>query len=119
MQLVCETQEQFLDLKERAMKSKVIALEQMDKHPLLNPSSFSKRDKKKLMDKMSEIMEWSEEKRNEEFNSIVNDRLLGNGMDLAHYPIYDTRSEEEKEADRLAEETEKKLEEIPTVLIEE
>lgn len=85
----CETEEQLIQLKEKAMKSKVIALEQMDKHPLMNPSTFSKKDKAILVMKMGEIFnDWDDERINKEFADVVNDRILANGLDYQHYPIY-------------------------------
>lgn len=92
----CETEEQLSLLKEKAMKTKVIALDKMDKHPLMNPSTFSKRDKATLMMKMGDIFnDWSDEQINKEFNDIVNDRILAGGIDYQHYPVYDLSKKKE------------------------
>lgn len=85
----CETEDQLNQLKEKAMKVKVIALDSMDKHPLMNPSTFSKREKATLMMKMGEMFnDWDDERINKEFADVVNERILANGLDYQHYPIY-------------------------------
>lgn len=89
----CSSQEELTSLKEKAMKVKVICLDEMDKHPLCNPSFFSKREKDKLLEKMGIIFNsYSNEEIDKTFASIVNDRLLASGADVSNYPIYDTNT---------------------------
>ena len=77
-------------LKEKAMKSKLISLDKMGKHPLSNPSYFSKKDKEELAIKMNDIfVNWDDETITNEFNKIVNDNLLASKKDYNTYPIYD------------------------------
>jgi len=87
----CSTKEELQALKEKAMKVKVICLDEMDKHPLCNPSYFTKRDKDKLLERMGKMMHtYSNEEIEKSFSTIVNDRLLTCGADVSNYPIYDT-----------------------------
>lgn len=74
-------------LKERAMKCKVIALEDLGKHPLSNPSTFSKRDKKKVLDKMTLWFNKTDEEIDEEFNDIVLDKVFSNDDDYTKYNV--------------------------------
>ena len=77
----------YLAQKERAMKSKVIALEHMGKHPLTNPSSFSKRDKDRLLKIMREWFDKTDEELNAEFNDVVIDKVLSETSDYEKYGI--------------------------------
>ena len=77
----------YLEQKERAMKSKVIALEHMGKHPLTNPSSFSRRDKDRLLKIMREWFDKTDEELNAEFNDVVIDKVLNETSDYQHYSI--------------------------------
>jgi hypothetical protein len=91
MILECSTKEELEALKEKAMKIKIICLDEMDKHPLCNPSFFNKRDKDKLLQRMGEMMRtYSNEEIEKKVASIVNERLLTSGADVSNYPIYDT-----------------------------
>jgi hypothetical protein len=86
----CKDDAEMTYYKEKAMRVKVIALDKMEKHPLQNPSMFSKRDKDKLLREMNTLFtEWSDEQIEKEFNEIVNDRILAGGLDYQNYPIYD------------------------------
>lgn len=85
----CETEEQLNCLKTKAMKCKIIALDKMDKNPLSNPSYFSKKDKTRLTELMTEWFSNTDEEVDKWFNDIVNERILANGLDYQHYPIYD------------------------------
>jgi hypothetical protein len=85
----CDTEEQHTYLKTKAMKCKVICLDKMEKHPLMNPSYFNKKDKERLVELMTEWFSKSDEEIDKWFNDIVNDRILANGLDYQHYPIYD------------------------------
>ena len=74
-------------LKERAMKCKVIALEDLGHHPLSNPSTFSKRDKKKVLDKMTLWFNKEDGEIDEEFNDIVLDKVFSSNDDYTRYNI--------------------------------
>jgi hypothetical protein len=77
----------YLEQKERAMKSKIIALEHMGKHPLTNPSSFSRRDKDRLLKIMREWFDKTDEELNAEFNDVVVDKVLNETSDYQNYSI--------------------------------
>ena len=77
----------YLEKKERAMKSKIIALEHMGKHPLTNPSSFSRRDKERLLKIMREWFDKTDEELNAEFNDVVIDKVLNETNDYEKYRI--------------------------------
>jgi hypothetical protein len=87
--IVCDSEDQLKSLKEKAMKCKIIALDKMEKHPLLNPSYFTKREKTKVIEIMNEWFSKADEEIDKWFNDIVNERILGNGLDYNAYPIYD------------------------------
>lgn len=78
-------------LKERAMKCKVIALEDLGRHPLSNPSTFSKRDKKKVLDKMTLWFNKTDEEIDEEFNDIVLDKVFSSNDDYTKYAVENGR----------------------------
>jgi len=104
-------------IREKLMKCKVIALESMDKHPLMNPKYFSTREKDKLLKKTREIFDTKTlEEINELFTDICNDRLFNEGADYSNYPTYiDKRFPDQQEKiDREEPELEKLKEEIKT-----
>jgi hypothetical protein len=93
MQIECETEEQLIALKNKATKVKVIALSQMEKQPISNPTFFSKKDKRILIEKMTELFSKADEEINEKFNQIVNEEVLDNKRDVSAYPVYYTDRE--------------------------
>ncbi len=93
----CRDEEELKYYKTKAMKIKVVALDKMDKHPLLNPKYFNNRDKTKLGLEMNDIFNnWNDEEIDKEFNSIVNDRILASDLDYNNYPIYNLEKEKEE-----------------------
>lgn len=98
----CETEEQLTLLKEKAMKCKLIALDKLDKHPLSNPTYFSKNEKSKVYDLMTEWFNKDDEEVNKWFNDIVNDRILANGLDYQNYPVYDLRKKVLEETENVS-----------------
>jgi hypothetical protein len=71
--------------KEKAMKSKLIGLDLMGKHPLTNPSGFSERDKRKLLKHMEEWFNKPDAELEAEFNDVVLDKVLGIHTDYTGY----------------------------------
>jgi hypothetical protein len=69
-------------------KVKVIALDKMDKHPLQNPSLFSRRDKSKLIEHMEEVLKLPHEELNNKFNRICNEVLFAPEVDLTKFSVY-------------------------------
>lgn len=94
----CKDEEELKTYKDKAMKAKLIALDRMDKHPLMNPRMFSKRERERLVEMMGEIFStWETDKIDKEFADIVNERILANGLDYHTYPIYDLAKPKETE----------------------
>jgi len=84
------TEEEKLNLKKQEIitKVKVIALDELDKHPLTNPSYFSIRDKRKLIEKMEQILKLTEEEITEKFNRVCNEVLFTPEANIENYTIY-------------------------------
>ena len=84
------TQEELerLDMKEKAMKCKIIALESLGHNPLTNPTNMNKRDKKKVLDVMTKWFHTeSEENIQEEFNDIVCNKILNEKDDFTQLRV--------------------------------
>jgi len=69
-------------------KVKVVALDRMNMPPLMNPSTFSKKDKQILITLMEDVMKMSEDELTKTFNEVCNDRLFTQNMDYTTFPIY-------------------------------
>lgn len=80
-------EEQLQAFKNRAKKSKVVALELLGYSPLFNPSTLGKRDKAKVLAKMEEVYAWTDEELTAEFNDIVLDKILNDKADYSSLPI--------------------------------
>jgi len=86
-------------VRQKVMKCKLIALNSMGKHPLMNPKYFTQSEKKQLISKIVELFETkSDDEITAQFNDICNERLFSNGVDLTDYPVYvDDRFPEQKQ----------------------
>ena len=91
MKIVCDTEEQLKELKDKAMKCKVIALDKIGKHPLYNPRNMSGRDKKKLTEEIEILFSKDLSEINILFNTIACEELF-DGRDITSYPVYDLES---------------------------
>ena len=69
-------EEKLAILKEKALKCKVIALDILQHNPLSNPSNMNPREKKKVIKMMETWFEKEDSEINEEFNDIVNNKIL-------------------------------------------
>lgn len=74
--------------RELITKVKVIALDKMDKHPLQNPSLFSRREKGKLIEQMEEVLKLPHEEINNIFNKVCNEVLFSQESDITKFPVY-------------------------------
>jgi len=74
--------------REYITKVKVIAIDKLGKHPLSNPSTFSTREKNKLIELMKEVMNQSDEDILKAFNEIVNNVLFAPESNYINYPTY-------------------------------
>ena len=81
----------ILDHKNKATKCKVISLENLGHHPLSNQSNFIKRDKDKVFELMKIWFEKTEKEINDEFNSIVNDKILNEKSNYENYKIFNNQ----------------------------
>ena len=75
-------EEKLAELKEKAMKCKVISLDLLGFHPLQNPSLMCPRDKNKVIKQMEEWFKKEEEGINVEFNDIVTNKVLHSSTDV-------------------------------------
>ena len=84
------TEEEKLKIykKDRIMKVKVISLDDMDKHPLANPSYFTKKEKDELIKLMEMNLNIPDDKLTEKFNQICIDKLFTEKSDYTTYPVY-------------------------------
>jgi hypothetical protein len=74
--------------KEIITRLKVVALDRLGKHPLMNPAHLSQRDKNKLISLMSTLQDEPEESIIKEFNDICNDVLFSGKADPSTFPMY-------------------------------
>lgn len=86
--ILTQEQEEKLKRKEYITKVKVISLDKMGKHPLMNPSYFSLREKNQLIKIMEETMKQSDEAINILFNDVCSDRIFHPTADYSTYPVY-------------------------------
>jgi hypothetical protein len=71
--------DQLNEIRNNAMKCKMIVLDKMDKNLLLNPKYFSKKEKEKLLKEVKELLETNTtEEINKKFNEICFDELFKN-----------------------------------------
>ncbi len=88
--VTCSNEEELNKLKEKAMKLKLIVLDNWDKHPLQNPSLFNKRQKDKFTAELKSLWNtMTNEQIDKEFNDICCSRLFEVGCDISTYPIYE------------------------------
>ena len=87
---ISEEEEAKIVWKERVMKVKVISLDDMNKHPLANPSYFSSKDKAELLKLMKININLTDDKLTEKFNQICIDKLFTEKSDYTTYPVYKT-----------------------------
>jgi hypothetical protein len=69
-------------------KLKVVALDKIGKYPLDNPSYFTIRDKKKLLETMETLRKLPEDELTELFNSVCCEVLFAPQTDYSKFPVY-------------------------------
>lgn len=74
--------------KEYITKVKVISLDKMGKHPLSNPSTFSKKEKDLTIKTMKDVMTEDNDVIDFLFNEICNDKLFNETADYSTYPVF-------------------------------
>jgi hypothetical protein len=82
--------EEIIKLKKiKALKCKVIALNELDMHPInTNVSLLPLKKKKKLLKLVEDYFDKDIDEIDKIFNEIVNDEVLNNEADYTTYPIY-------------------------------
>jgi hypothetical protein len=105
-------------IKPKIEKARIIALHFMNQHPLTPTSNLTTSQKKELISKIKHIILcYTDEERNNQFNEIVNEKILNLNCDYTKYPIYVNRKDKkqledyEKAEDEINKLTEK-LEEL-------
>ena len=88
-------EEKLAILKEKALKCKVIALDILQHNPLSNPSNMNPREKKKVIKMMETWSEKEDSEINEEFNDIVNNKILHYTSDISTLPCKEVHFTEE------------------------
>ena len=91
MKIVCDTEEQLKELKDKAMKCKVIALHHKGKHPLYNPRNMKASEKRKLTEDIEILFSKDLREIDILFNEIACEELF-DGRDITSYPVYDLES---------------------------
>jgi len=88
VQILCDTQEELNQLKNRSTKLRVILLERQNKNMFCKLSSFTARDKAKFVKEINEIWNsMSDSEIDEEFNDICSNKLFESGTDVSAYPV--------------------------------
>jgi len=83
----CKDEDELNRLKEKAMKLKVILLDDWDKHPLQNPALFDKRRRERFEKELKDMWyKMTDEQIEKEFNDICCGRLFADGVDISAYP---------------------------------
>ena len=88
-------EEKLAILKEKALKCKVIALDILQHNPLSNPSNMNPREKKKVIKMMETWFEKKDSEIDEEFNDIVNNKILHYTSDISTLPCKEVHFTEE------------------------
>ena len=84
-----EEEVEIIKRRDYIAKVKVISLDIMDKYPLDNPSSFTQREKKKLMDIMENtIKTLSDEEITKQFNEVCIEKIFTEKADYSNFPTY-------------------------------
>jgi hypothetical protein len=87
----CKEDKEKVIRKRYITKVKIIALDRLSKHPLDNPSTFSRKEKTKVMDMMQEVLNtYTEEDVNKEFINICEDKIFNEKSDYSTYPVYES-----------------------------
>lgn len=86
--LVCESQEEFDRLKNKATKLRTILLDRKNKNLFCKLASFDTRDKKKFIREINELWtNMTDEEIDAEFNEICCDKLFESSADVSTYPV--------------------------------
>ena len=87
----CKEDKEKVIRKRYITKVKIIALNRLGKHPLDNPSTFSRKEKTKVIDMMQEVLNtYTEEDVNKDFIIICEDKIFTEKSDYSTYPVYNS-----------------------------
>lgn len=86
---------------EKILRCKIIALNDMGKHPLMNIKFFNKSDKNTLFEKVKMLLDEPDDITTKKFNDVCEERLFFNGVDYSNYNVYIDRRfpEQQKKID--------------------
>lgn len=85
-------------IREKILRCKMIALDQMKIDPMTNAKTLGERDKKLLIKKIKSLLSLSDMNIKEMFNDLCNDTIFRNGNDIDKYSIYvDPRFKKQQE----------------------
>lgn len=87
MKIECDTEDELMRLKDKAMKCKVIALYKIGKNPLFNPSGMLNSEKKDLLKLIQEWFEKDDAEIDPLFNEITCERILQSKAEIENYHI--------------------------------
>ena len=86
----CKDEDELKYYKDKAMKLKVILLDNWEKHPLQNPKLLDKRRRERFEKELKELWNtMSDEQIDKEFGDICCSRLFGEGADVSNYPCFE------------------------------
>lgn len=71
----------------RITKAKVCALDRMGRHPLDNPTFFSRKDKKELIKYMEAVLDMTDDEITREFNEVCCEVLFAPEAKYFEYPV--------------------------------
>lgn len=104
-------------MREKLMKCKVIALDAMDKHPLINPKVLSTKDNDTLKKKIRALFDTDLEELTNQFNEVCQLRLFDKDSDYSNYTTYvDKRFPKQQE---LYEQAEQAVDITPIKVVDE
>lgn len=84
-------------IKPKIEMARVIALHYMNQHPLTPSSNLTTSQKKELISKVKHIILcYTDKERNDQFNEIVNEKILSLNSDYTKYPVYVNKKDKQQ-----------------------
>lgn len=84
-----DEEKEFIRKRDYITKVKVIANNMLGKHPIANPSFYTKKEKQRMFELMDYVIgNYNDDDLTKEFNEICNDKLFVDGFDYSTLPVY-------------------------------